>query len=175
MSVPHVLLGLLEPAPRHGFGLKAEYDARFGWTRALGTGQVYATLARFERDGLAEMVGVESGEGPERRLYAVTPTGVEELDSWLARPEPPVVPAHGVLFAKVVLALMSGRPAGEILDGQRAVHLERMREVRRAVDQGDLLGRLAADYEIGHLDADLRWIELAERRLDALREGLATR
>ena len=172
MSVSHVLLGLLEPGPRHGFGLKAAYDARFGRARSLGFGQVYATLARFERDGLAELVGVESGEGPERRVYAVTPSGVEELESWLGRPEQPTAYAQGVLFTKVVLALMSGRPAEQILDAQRAVHLERMREVRRAVEEGDLLGRLAADYEVGHLDADLRWIELAERRLDALRDEL---
>jgi len=168
MSFPHVLLGLLEPAPRHGFALKTDYDARFGRGRALGVGQVYATLARLQRDGLAELVGVESGEGPDRRVYAVTSQGVEELSSWLLTPEPPTAYAQSVLFAKTVLALLSGRPAHEVLAAQRVVHLERMREVRRLARDGDLLSRLSADHEIAHLDADLRWIELAAKRLGQL-------
>jgi hypothetical protein len=34
-----------------------------------------------------------------------------------------------VLFAKVVLSLMLGRPAERYLDAQRAAHLQRMREL----------------------------------------------
>lgn len=168
MSFSHVVLGLLEPAPRHGFALKTAYDARFGRGRSLGVGQVYATLSRLQRDGLAELVGVESGEGPERRVYAVTPRGVEELSSWLLTPEPPTAYAQSVLFAKTVLALLSGRPAQEVLAAQRAVHVSRMREVRRAAQGGDLVSRLAGDHEIAHLDADLKWMELAGKRLDQI-------
>lgn len=168
MSFSHMVLGLLEPAPRHGFALKTEYDSRFGRSRPLAVGQVYATLARLKRDGLAELVGVESGEGPDRRVYAVTSRGVEELSSWLLTPEPPTAYQQSVLFAKTVLALLSGRPATDILDAQREVHLQRMREARRAAQEGDLISRLAADHEIAHLDADLRWMELAGQRLDAV-------
>ena len=172
MSFPHLVLGLLEPAPRHGFALKTAYDARFGRSRPLGVGQVYATLARLQRDGLAELVGVEAGEGPDRRVYAVTSEGVEELSSWLVRPEPPTTYQQSLLFAKTVLALRSGRPAAEVLEAQRAVHVVRMRDVRRAAEHGDLISRLAADHEIAHLDADLRWMKLAVQRLDALRDEL---
>jgi DNA-binding PadR family transcriptional regulator len=168
MSVPHVLLGLLEPGPQHGYTLKSAYDARFGRARELRFGQVYATLARLERSGLAEVVGVEHGEGPDRRVYAVTPGGVEELTSWMSTPEPPTAQAQSVLFAKTVLALMSGRSAADVLDAQRAVHLTRMRDVRRGAADGDVIARLAADHELAHLEADLTWIELAGRRLDGL-------
>ena len=168
MSFSHLVLGLLEPAPRHGFALKTAYDARFSRSRPLGVGQVYATLARLQRDGLAELVGVESGDGPDRRVYAVTARGVEELSSWLLTPEPPTAYQQSVLFAKTVLALLSGRPAAEVLEAQREVHLQRMRQVRWAAKEGDLIARLAADHEIAHLDADLRWMELAGQRLDAV-------
>jgi len=174
MSFPRVLLGLLEPSPRHGFALKTEYDARFGRGRLLGVGQVYATLARLQRDGFAELVGVESGEGPDRRVYAVTASGVEELSSWLQTPEPPTAHAQSVLFAKTVLALVSGRAAADVLAAQRVVHLKRMREVRRAARDGDLVTKLAADHEIAHLDADLRWMQLASQRLDSMRTMLAS-
>jgi len=172
MSVSHTLLGLLEPAPSHGYTLKHEYDARFARARPLKFGQVYATLARLERDGLVTVAGIEHGEGPDRRRYAITKTGVTELEEWLMTAEPPTAHAQSVLFAKVVLALMSGRPAPDILDAQRAEHLARMREITAARHEVDVVDRLAGDYEIAHLEADLKWIEIAASRLDALTKEL---
>lgn len=165
MSFGHVILGLLEPQPRHGFALKTVYDERFSRGKPLGVGQVYAALSRLQRDGLAELVTVEAGDGPDRRVYAVTPSGVEELTSWLTTPEPATSFTQSAVYAKTVLALMSGRPASDVLDTQRAVHVARMREVRRTAPTDDLLSRLAADYEIAHLDADLKWMELAASRI----------
>ena len=51
MSVRHALLALLGQGPRHGYGLKHEFEARLGQTWPLNVGQVYTTLARLERDG----------------------------------------------------------------------------------------------------------------------------
>ena len=73
-----------------------------------------------------------------------------------------------MLFAKVVLALLSGRPADRFLDTQRASHLARMRELtaqRRAAKLGHAL---LADYALFHLEADLRWIDMTQSRLDQL-------
>jgi DNA-binding PadR family transcriptional regulator len=167
-----MLLGLLEAKPRHGYTLKSVYDSRFGRARPLRYGQVYATLERLRRDELAEEVAVESGDGPERRLYAVTERGVAAFASWLTTPEPATEHAQAVLFAKTVLALMSGRSAADVLDAQRLAYVARMREVTHAARDADLIDKLAADYEVAHLDADLRWIETAGQRLDALRAEL---
>lgn len=166
MSVPHLLLGLLEPRPTHGYQLKSGYDERFGRDRPLRFGQVYATLARLQREGWAEEVAIEAGAGPDRKTYAITSRGIQELASWLATPEPPTSYASSVLFAKTVLALGSGRPATQILDAQRLVHVARMREVLRAARAGDVLDAIAADFEVAHLEADLAWIERTSSRLD---------
>jgi DNA-binding PadR family transcriptional regulator len=173
MSISRVLLGLLEAEPRHGYTLKQEYDDRFGAERPLLYGQVYATLGRLQRDGLAQAVGVESGGGPDRKVFAITPAGVTELELWLTQPEPASAPLQNVLFAKVVLALMSGRPAEQILDSQRAVHIARMRELTARRHDADIADLLAADFETHHLEADLAWIETAGARLDRLRTAVA--
>ncbi|WP_433304660.1 PadR family transcriptional regulator [Actinoplanes sp. CA-030573] len=165
MAFSQILLGLLEAKPKHGFALKGDYDARFGPDRGVGIGQVYAALVRLQRNGLAEFVGVEAGGGPDRRLYAITELGVEELSTWLTTPEPASSYARGVLFTKTVLALTSGRSPARVLQVQQSEYVERMRQVRRAADGGDVVDRLAADYEIAHLEAELRWIDLAGRRL----------
>ncbi|WP_166849752.1 PadR family transcriptional regulator [Isoptericola sp. BMS4] len=167
MTVPMAMLALLDDGPTHGFDLKRRYDALLGHERELKYGQVYATLARLERDGLASGVGVEPGAGGERKVYAITPAGVTELDQWLATPHPPGG-RPSELFTRVVLAIAAGRPAETILDEHRRVYLDRMRALTAARRAGDVVDRLAGDYEIAHLEADLRWIELASARLTTI-------
>lgn len=77
-----------------------------------------------------------------------------------------------VLFAKVVLALMLGRPAEAYLDTQRAAHLQRMRELTEIRRSGGLVDALLADHGLFHLEADLRWIDTTAARLDALAEAV---
>jgi DNA-binding PadR family transcriptional regulator len=169
MSVPLTLLGLLEREPSHGYDLKRDYDAYFGRGKPLPFGQVYATLGRLARDGKV-VADVEPGSGPDRKRYVITELGVTEVEMWLA--EPVVAEPHlqTVLFTKVVLALMLGRPAERYLDAQRAEHLRRMRELTEIKRTGALVDALLADHGLFHLEADLRWIELTAARLDALAE-----
>ena len=168
MSVPLTMLGLLEREPSHGYELKRDYDAYFGRGRQLPFGQVYATLGRLARDGKVVAGGAEPGAGPERKRYVITVAGVTEVEAWLAEPAGPEPHLQAVLFTKVVLALMLGRPAGRYLDAQRAVHLARMRELTEVKRTGGLLDVLLADYGLFHLEGDLRWIDMTGARLDAL-------
>ena len=85
MSLARTLLGLLEDHPRYGYELKHLYDGRFGGSHEVKFGQIYTTLARLRRDGLVDIAAVESGAGPERKLYLVTPDGVADLERWLRR------------------------------------------------------------------------------------------
>lgn len=166
MSLSYALLGLLEERPRHGYELKHLYDERFGPGRAVKFGQIYATLARLQRDGWVDIAAVESGAGPDRKLYLVTSEGVADLERWLREPQTPEPPGRKALFTKVVLALMSGRSAAEVLDIQRAAHLVRMRELTERKRTSDLTDMLALDFELFHLEADLRWIETAGARVE---------
>jgi DNA-binding PadR family transcriptional regulator len=162
------LLGLLERQPSHGYDLKRDYDTYFGRGRPLPFGQVYATLARLARDGKVVMSEVEPGVGPERKRYVITELGATELDAWLTEPVEAEPHLQTVLFAKVVLALMLGRPAEEYLDTQRHAHLQRMRELTEIRRSGGLVDALLADHGLFHLEADLRWIDTTAARLDAL-------
>ena len=158
MSVPLTLLGLLEREPSHGYDLKRDYDAYFGRGKPLPYGQVYATLSRLARDGMAIAGPAEPGDGPERKRYVITEDGVAEVNKWLETPAAPEPHLQTVLFAKVVLSLMR----------QRAAHLQRMRELTALKQQGNLVDTLLADHGLYHLEADLRWIDHTAARLDIL-------
>src|SRR2546430_17726783 len=80
---------------------------------------------------------------------------------------------QAVLFVKVVLALLSDRPAAQYLDAQRLAHLDRMRELTAMRKAGPLSRSLLADYGLFHLEADLRWIDLTAARLDQLRKEIS--
>ena len=112
----------------------------------------------------------EPGGGPDRKRYFITEAGVAEVDTWLAEPAEPEPHLQAVLFTKVILALMLGRPAENFLDSQRTTHLRRMRELTALKSEGGVLDTYLADYGLFHLEADLRWIDMTAARLDALGE-----
>jgi len=172
MSVAQTFLGLLEEQPRHGYDLKRVYDDRFGRARPLQYGQVYSTLARLLKRGFVTVDGVEPGGGPDRKRYAITHAGVADVERWLAEPEAPEPYLQSTLYAKVALALLTGRGAQAILDAQRAEHLRAMRELTRRKATGDIADQLVCDHALFHLEADLRWLELTAARLDKLAEEM---
>jgi DNA-binding PadR family transcriptional regulator len=168
VSVAYTLLGLLEREPSHGYDLKRDYDKHFGRGKPLPFGQVYATLARLVRDGKVVPGEIEPGAGPDRKRYIITEAGKRDVDAWLEEPIPAEPHRQTTLFAKVVLALILGRSAQQFLDAQRAAHLQRRRDLNELKRTGSLADALLADYGLYHLEADLRWIDIAEGRLAAL-------
>jgi DNA-binding PadR family transcriptional regulator len=170
MSVPLTLLGLLDREPSHGYDLKRDYDTFFGRGKPLPFGQVYATLSRLARDGKAVAGESEPGAGPDRKRYTITSQGADEVETWLSEPVEPEPHLQTVLFTKVVLSIMLGRPAGRYLDVQRAAHLRRMRELTEVKRAGGVVDALLADHGLFHLEADLRWIDVTSGRLSSLAE-----
>jgi DNA-binding PadR family transcriptional regulator len=168
VSVPLTLLGLLEREPSHGYDLKRDYDTYFGHGRQLPFGQVYATLGRLARDGKVVAGDAEPGDGPDRKRYSITDTGRAEVDAWLGDPIEPEPHLQTILFAKVMLALMLGKPAEAYLDRQRSAHIRRMQQLTELKRTGSMIDVLLADHALFHLEADLRWIDLTSARLAEL-------
>jgi DNA-binding PadR family transcriptional regulator len=163
-----VILGLVDEEPSHGYGLKRRHDHHFRHARPLHVAQIYSTLGRLERDGLIRLASVEHESGPERKVYAITEAGKSAFEEWLNTPETPAAHLQPVLYSKVVVALLTRRDPTRFLDAQRATHLQRMRELTKMKRSGDLSDKLLADYALFHLEADLRWIDVAADRVGAL-------
>ena len=170
MSTRHILLGLLASGPSHGYDLKRRHDERFPQARPLAYGQVYTTLQRLVRDGLAEVEGTDSDGGPERTTYRSTDDGARELAKWAGEIAPPAPFVTNEIFAKVVVSILSGGDADAYLAAQRAAHMQRMRELTavKTAPGADLATVLSTDYALNHLDADLRWMTTTAARLTPL-------
>jgi DNA-binding PadR family transcriptional regulator len=168
MSVRLGLLGLVQNRPSHGYDLKLRYEDLLDPDRPLLPAQVYSTLGRLERDGLVVLAAVEQDGAPARRVYEATALGEAELDDWLTQPVEPEPRLHTVLYAKVVLTILTGRSVEVLLDVQREAHLARMRELTGVRSSRDPGISLLADYALFHLESDLRWLDLTATRVDEL-------
>jgi len=172
MSVRNALLGLLCQRSRYGYELLQAFQAVTGGreTWELKPAQVYTTLTRLKESGL---IAEESGEGEDdaaRRCYTITPAGREELHRWF---ESPVKVEHqrDEFFLKLMLALATGQS-----DPRRLIYLQRtslfhelhrLTALRMELDPYTSLAHiLLLDQAIMHVEADLRWLEMIESRLD---------
>jgi DNA-binding PadR family transcriptional regulator len=173
MLASYALLGILGRQPSYGYDLKKDYDSFYGKDKPLAFGQVYATLSRLLRDEkITTQEANEPSGGPERKLYAITELGREDLESWLSMPEKLHPNTQTVLFTKIVTAILIDKEPNIYLDTQRAAHIERMRELTKLRREGDLAQALQADYALFHLEADLRWIDVTAARLQKLKEEI---
>ncbi|MBM6402776.1 PadR family transcriptional regulator [Phycicoccus sp. CSK15P-2] len=177
MTTGHVLLGLLTRGQQHGYDLKKAHDATFPAVRPIAPGQVYAALERAASRGWVREVAVEREGGPDRTVYALTDEGRAELDRWAVTTEPAErLVAHPLATRATVAMLAVGADAArDLLDRQRAVVADRMRELTAHKLTGGLTLAevLATDHAIAHLDADVRWLEAAALRVADLAEELA--
>lgn len=168
MAIGHVLLGILERGAAHGYDLKKTHDDRFPSAKPLAFGQVYAALARLAADGLVEVAETHQDGGPERTTYAITPAGVESLDSWLGATESAGPYPADELVRKTITSLLRGADTTSFLQRQRTTHLAVMRDLVAAQTSAtNAATSIAIDHTISHLDADLRWLETAAERVAA--------
>src|SRR5215471_2914379 len=82
MSVREGLLALLSDGPRNGHQLKIEFEAATGGVWELNVGQVYTTLDRLARDGLAARADHANDGAAAGKHYELTAAGREALAAW---------------------------------------------------------------------------------------------
>jgi DNA-binding PadR family transcriptional regulator len=176
MSVRHALLGLLAQRPRHGYELHAAFEAVVGGEQNwdVKPAQIYTTLARLEEGGFVCEQSVEQGTGPEKHIFAITAAGREELAGWF---DGSIAREHqrDEFYVKLMLALATGEA-----NPRRVIQTQRLRlfqdlhaltTQRRQLDPATTLARmLLYDKAIMHLEADLRWLDMVEMRLDDVRK-----
>ena len=169
MSIRHGLLALLERGPRHGYQLRAEFDAATGATWPLNVGQVYSTLDRLERDGLVEQEGTPDADG--RIGYRITDGGRAAVRSWFGSPVSAKAAPRDELAIKLALAVTTpGVDVVSVVQTQRTATMTSLQEltrlkVRAGSDPGDLAWSLVLDSLVFRAEAEIRWLDHCETRV----------
>jgi DNA-binding PadR family transcriptional regulator len=170
-----VVLAMLAKEPSHGYELRARLRQALGpLGEAMNAGQIYVTLTRLEKAGLA--VSERSAglaDRPDRKMYGLTPAGQQRVAEWLAEvswPKPDLAEFHLKLIAAAAAGLADPLT---IVDTQRRELLRRLRDAQRAAmaepDRSD--AALLLEGVVLRLQADLRWLEACEMSWTGRRSG----
>ena len=180
MSVRQSLLAILNQGPCYGYQLRHEFDRRTGSTWPLNVGQIYNTLDRLERDGLARKADIDS-EG--QIYYQITDAGRTEVDTWLGSPVLRTTATRDELAIKLAIAVtLPGVDIARVIQVQRTATLRTLQDLtktKNATDDPesaeDLAWLLVVDSLIFAAEAEVRWLDHSEARLArASAVGLAT-
>ncbi len=162
----YAVLGLLAERPSYGYEVLVRFRRAFDAAQWEITPQgLYAALDRLERDGLIEPVEAshrDAGRRQPRTAYCVTPSGQQELRSFLETPMS-ADPSRAELLVRLqgvgahdvdALQLMLDRHEQACLD-----------ELGRTGVASSLVERLALEEQRLRIQAQLMWIEYARREL----------
>jgi DNA-binding PadR family transcriptional regulator len=175
MSVREGLLALLADGPRNGHQLKVEFEAATGGVWPLNVGQVYTTLDRLARDGLVSRAHPNGESDSSGKRYELTAAGREELAGWWQLVPADDPPPRDELMLKVLFATtLGGSHALTVITEQRTALVAKLQAHRRAprsAADDSAASVMVRDALIVRAEADLRWLDLCEARLDAPRKG----
>jgi len=158
----------------HGYELGKQLTLTVNAEWDVKPGQIANTLARLKEANLVDVEIVETNDAPDRKVYCITETGIEELRHWYLTPEVRDYRLGDTFYIKLVLSLIDGpiSPEQVLMVQRRELYqqLHEATELRRAANlRTQLPWVLLLDSAIMHLEADLRWIEMCEARLPDLK------
>lgn len=160
-----VILGFLRYGPASGYDIKQQVDRSVGHFWTVSYGGLYPALARLQAEGQIALVAEEG----RRKVYEVTPSGLEAFDEWLRSPSPSPTIKDGFLLRLFfgtaedleVLTPQLRRRLVELTEAER--ELER---VERELETGER--RAAGPGQRAALEIGLGWTRTEVRQLEAV-------
>jgi DNA-binding PadR family transcriptional regulator len=184
MSLDYAILGFLSYAPLTGYDLKKVFDSSIRHFWFADQSQIYRTLSKLTKDGLAEMEVVEQTERPDRKVYHITSKGREELKSWLAGP----IPMENHRSAQLIQVFFAGqlddehtiqyfRYATEMIRGILAIYneipdilqnriLKEIPGIENLDKREQFFWLLTLESGINNMHSSLEWMESVIERLE---------
>lgn len=158
----------VEPVPAAALSSDPATDNAANSTAALDAAATASTLAAH-----IKAKATAKPQGPSQIQYQITPDGLATLHTWLTTPEEIGEHLRSTFYCKVMLALLVDGDPHQYIDSQRHTHLTAMRQlVRRQLATTDVAEQLLLDGAIYHIDADLKWMDKAEGKIDSIRREL---
>jgi len=184
MSLPHLILGLLDRQTQSGYDLNKTFQRTVQNFWSTDQSQIYRTLYKLEEKGWIRMEYVVQEDNPDKKLYHVTQAGHDELVRWITTPiaekQSPV--REGWLGQLFFGSLVSNAEMITVLQAYRdsvvqaIAHLEAIHQMLKAQNQSlggvrDLdLMMMTSDYGIVIQRSWLQWLDDAIQKLGEMDE-----
>ena len=174
MALEHAILVSLSERPASGLDLARRFDRSIGFFWSATHQQIYKVLARMEAEAWVRSAAVAQHGRPDRRVYEVTPSGRDQLRTWLSTPMP-VEKFRSELAVRLRGASYGDREAVlTTVREQRADHSARLEAyeqmgARDFPDPGALTGRPLDVYLVlrGGIRLEQFWVDWLTEYLQA--------
>ena len=117
------LLGLIAAEPMSGYSLTRLFERTIGRAWRAQHSQIYPTLAMLED---AELIRIVEQGPRQRKTYAVTPAGVNEVQRWLRETSPERPVRNEAILRVFLLWLLDADEAITFFDDEIKVHGQRL-------------------------------------------------
>ena len=157
-------MGYLVEGPNYGYQLHRRTERDFSGIWRMSQSQCYNILNRLEAQGDISGETVQQLQGPDKRLYQLTPSGRNRFNKWLSSTTPASARAIRVEFlARLFFA--------HHLEPEKSVTLieEQVLEITSAVDRLDrqmaslpesrVFHRLSLQLRLEQLRSCINWLE----------------
>lgn len=148
MSLRFAILGLLAHEELSGYELTKRFQSSVVYFWEARSQQIYPELTRMEEDGLVVSRLIEQVGRPDKRLYALTDRGLQELKDWVTTPSPLTLIKDEFMLKVYSYGMADLEAAREAVVNQRRRHEDRLAELRRLERQIGIDNALAVPDRI---------------------------
>jgi PadR family transcriptional regulator, regulatory protein AphA len=97
MALREVILTVLARGEMTGYEITKDFEAVYVHFWRASHQQVYRELARLDQDGGVTVKVVAQESRPDKKVYAITKRGLDELKRWIVAPTEPPRPQYDLL------------------------------------------------------------------------------
>lgn len=97
MALREVILTVLARGEMTGYEITKDFEAVYVHFWRASHQQVYRELARLNKDGRVTVKVIAQEGRPDKKVYAITKRGLEELKRWIVAPTEPPRPQYDLL------------------------------------------------------------------------------
>jgi PadR family transcriptional regulator AphA len=169
MALREVILTVLARGEMTGYEITKDFEAVYVHFWRASHQQVYRELARLNKDGRVTLKVVAQEGRPDRKVYAITKRGLEELKRWILAPTEPPRPQYDLLVKLLGCHVVERRAfrdelervrtlAQEWVNGLRAMRRECLRSRSKGWSEHEQILYLTLRRGLLLGQAQLRWL-----------------
>jgi DNA-binding PadR family transcriptional regulator len=130
MALREVILTVLARGEMTGYEITKDFEAVYVHFWRASHQQVYRELARLNKDGRVTVKVVAQEARPDKKVYAITKRGLDELKQWILAPTEPPRPQYDLLVKLLGSHVVDGQVFHRELERIRGRAQEWVSELR---------------------------------------------
>lgn len=126
MALSHTILAVLSQAPHSGYDISKRFEESVSCYWQASQQQIYRELGKMEQQGWVTYETVPQEGKPDKKIYAITESGRQELRRWFSEPADPTPIREDLLVKVLATPYVSEDLLLEDLQRRRQFHLDRL-------------------------------------------------